>query len=84
MSSEINYSDVQGLVRFGYGWMKEAIYTSDQSEGCGGRAILAALRTDHERRKAAFFAPHRNAGGLYGARPQSAWRIRVHYQRLFS
>ena len=26
MSSEINYSDVQGLVRFGYGWMKEAIY----------------------------------------------------------
>ncbi|HEY5704885.1 MAG TPA: hypothetical protein VIS96_04860 [Terrimicrobiaceae bacterium] len=26
MSSEVNYSDVQGLVRFGYGWMKEASY----------------------------------------------------------
>jgi Dyp-type peroxidase family len=26
MSSEVNYSDVQGLVRYGYGWMKEASY----------------------------------------------------------
>ena len=26
MSSEVNFSDVQGLVRFGYGWMKEASY----------------------------------------------------------
>jgi deferrochelatase/peroxidase EfeB len=26
MSSEVNFSDVQGLVRFGYGWMEEATY----------------------------------------------------------
>ena len=26
MSSEVNYSDVQGLVRFGYGWLEEACY----------------------------------------------------------
>lgn len=26
MSSEVNFSDVQGLVRFGYGWMEQASY----------------------------------------------------------
>ena len=26
MSSEVNFSDVQGLVRFGFGWMEEATY----------------------------------------------------------
>jgi Dyp-type peroxidase family len=26
MSSEVNFSDVQGLVRFGYGWMEQACY----------------------------------------------------------
>jgi hypothetical protein len=84
MSSEINYSDVQGLVRFGYGWMKEAIYLLMRVKDVAAARSWLLSCTDHERRQVAFFALHRNAGRLYGARPQGAWRLRVHYQRLFS
>ena len=43
----VDYADVQGLVRFGYGKMKEASYALLRVRRCGGGAGLAANAPGH-------------------------------------
>ena len=83
MSSEVNFSDVQGLVRFGYGWMEEAAYFLMRVKDAEAARFWLRAAPITSAVKHAFLALHRGAGRFHGAGSEGAWRIRFHNQRLF-
>ena len=72
--SEVDYGDVQGLVRFGYGKMKEASYAHLRvKDVAAARAWLRnAPVTSADRDDAA--SVHRDAGRFHGRRSRGARR----------
>ena len=47
--SQVDYADVQGLVRFGYGYMTSASYVLVRVKNADAAKALAPLCSDHDR-----------------------------------
>ena len=70
--SEVDFADVQGLVRFGYGKMKRRFLCALAGKGCGCRARVVAYGADHQRRDDESTATDRVARRLHGRRTARA------------
>ena len=74
MSTEVNYSDVQGLVRFGYGQAQRGQIRPREYQERRGRAVLVAVCAGHQRPEHEPAAIHRVASRFHSGGPSSAWR----------
>ena len=81
--SMVDYADVQGLVRFGYGRMTSASYALVRVKNvAAAKAWLRAAPVTNAVEKAT--ADHGPADRVHGARPESAWLARLRDRRLLT
>ena len=79
----VDYSDVQGLVRFGYGKMTEAAYAHLRVKDVAA-ARPGCERPRHQRRHDDSASIDRDAGCVHGRWPGGTRRTGVHYRRFSS
>ena len=82
--SQVDYADVQGLVRFGYGHMTSASYALVRVKNAACGKSLAPLCSDHHRGCAKAATEHCDEHRGHGAWPQSARRSGINHCRFFA
>ncbi len=82
--SMVDYADVQGLVRFGYGRMTSASYALVRVKNVAAAKawLRAAPVTNAVEQKPT--ADHSPADRVHGARPEAAWLARLRDGRLLT